>query len=87
MQMTDFCDHLYNESTDGYIQILKLRVWMETDWFIMVFHVRVGHMILYTIGIRKMTCIAITQYQMDAKNTCWSVETGISLHQRPPVIV
>ncbi len=24
MQMTDFCDHLYNESTDGYIQILKL---------------------------------------------------------------
>ena len=24
MQMTDFCDHLYDESTDGYIQILKL---------------------------------------------------------------
>ena len=24
MQMTEFCDHLYNESTDGYIQILKL---------------------------------------------------------------
>ncbi|MDK2586810.1 DNA-binding response regulator [Romboutsia sedimentorum] len=24
MQMTDFCDHLYNESTDVYIQILKL---------------------------------------------------------------
>ena len=24
MQMTDFCDHLNNESTDGYIQILKL---------------------------------------------------------------
>ncbi|WP_330374596.1 hypothetical protein, partial [Paraclostridium sordellii] len=24
MQMTGFCDHLYDESTDGYIQILKL---------------------------------------------------------------
>ena len=24
MQMTEFCDHLYDESTDGYIQILKL---------------------------------------------------------------
>ncbi len=24
MQMTKFCDHLYDESTDGYIQILKL---------------------------------------------------------------
>ncbi len=24
MQMTAFCDHLYNDSTDGYIQILKL---------------------------------------------------------------
>ncbi len=24
MEMTDFCNHLYNESTDGYIQILKL---------------------------------------------------------------
>lgn len=24
MQMTNYCDHLYNESTDGYIQILKL---------------------------------------------------------------
>ncbi|MDK2565047.1 DNA-binding response regulator [Romboutsia sedimentorum] len=24
MQMTDFCNHLYNESTNGYIQILKL---------------------------------------------------------------
>ena len=24
MQMTNFCDHLYDESTDGYIQILKL---------------------------------------------------------------
>ncbi|MDK2564164.1 DNA-binding response regulator [Romboutsia sedimentorum] len=24
MQMTEFCDHLYNDSTDGYIQILKL---------------------------------------------------------------
>ena len=24
MQITDFCDHLYDESTDGYIQILKL---------------------------------------------------------------
>ena len=24
MKMTAFCDHLYNESTDGYIQILKL---------------------------------------------------------------
>ncbi len=24
MQVTDFCDHLYDESTDGYIQILKL---------------------------------------------------------------
>ena len=24
MQKTDFFDHLYNESTDGYIQILKL---------------------------------------------------------------
>ena len=24
MKMTEFCDHLYDESTDGYIQILKL---------------------------------------------------------------
>ena len=24
MQVTNFCDHLYDESTDGYIQILKL---------------------------------------------------------------
>ncbi|MGL4912210.1 MAG: hypothetical protein ACRC3Y_07225 [Romboutsia sp.] len=24
MQMTEFCDHLYDDSTDGYIQILKL---------------------------------------------------------------
>ncbi len=24
MQMTEFCDHLYDESTDGYIQILKI---------------------------------------------------------------
>ena len=24
MQMTEFCDHLYDESTDSYIQILKL---------------------------------------------------------------
>ncbi len=24
MQMTGFCDHLYDESTDSYIQILKL---------------------------------------------------------------
>ncbi|MGL4914187.1 MAG: hypothetical protein ACRC3Y_17325 [Romboutsia sp.] len=24
MEMTNFCDHLYDESTDGYIQILKL---------------------------------------------------------------
>ena len=59
---------------------------METDWFIMVFHVRVGHMILYTIGIRKMTCIAITQYQMDAKNTCWSAETGTNPHRKQLVI-
>ena len=36
MKMTEFCDHLYDESTDGYIQILKLRVWMETDWFIII---------------------------------------------------
>ena len=24
MKMTKFCDHLYDETTDGYIQILKL---------------------------------------------------------------
>ena len=24
MKMTEFCDHLYDESTDGYIQILKI---------------------------------------------------------------
>ena len=24
MKMTKFCDHLYDESTDGYIQILKI---------------------------------------------------------------
>ena len=24
MKMTEFCDHLYDDSTDGYIQILKL---------------------------------------------------------------
>ena len=24
MKMTEFCDHLYDEITDGYIQILKL---------------------------------------------------------------
>ncbi|MCR8747227.1 Mor transcription activator family protein [Romboutsia lituseburensis] len=24
MELTEFCDHLYDESTDGYIQILKL---------------------------------------------------------------
>lgn len=24
MEMTRFCDYLYDESTDGYIQILKL---------------------------------------------------------------
>ena len=26
MKMTEFCDHLYDESTDGYIQILKINI-------------------------------------------------------------
>ena len=30
MQMTEFCDHLYDESTDGYIQILKLDIRIKT---------------------------------------------------------
>ncbi len=25
MQMTKFCNHLYDDTTDGYIQILKLK--------------------------------------------------------------